>query len=66
MFYSLKKEKNTVWSLPRPLFTIALTSALQSRHITLVFFNKQGQNRISIQPNRVFFHQFETITFKNL
>ena len=58
-FYLLKKEKN-VSSLPR-----ALTSALQSRHLTLAFFNHQGQNRITIQPNRVFFHHFETITFMN-
>ena len=60
-FYLLKKkkEKNPVSSLPRALFTLALTSALQSRHLTLVFFNHQGQNRITIQPNRVFFHHFE-------
>ena len=64
-FYLLKKEKNPVSSLPRALFTLALTSALQSRHLTLVFFNHQGQNRITIQPNRVFFHHFETITFMN-
>ena len=49
-FFSLKKEKNPVSSLPRALFTLALTSALQSRHLTLVFFNNQGQNRITIQP----------------
>ena len=60
-FYLLKKrKKNTVLSLPRALFTLALTSALQSRHLTLVFFNHQGQNRITIQPNRVFFNHFET------
>ena len=61
MFYLLKKEKNNVLSLPRELFTFALTSALQSRHLTLTVFNPQGQNRITIQPNRVFFHHFETI-----
>ena len=49
-FYLLKKEKSPVSSLPRALFTLALTSALQSRHLTLVFFNHQGQNRITIQP----------------
>ena len=49
-FYLLKKEKNPVLSLPRALFTLALTSALQSRHLTHVFFNHQGQNRITIQP----------------
>ena len=49
-FYLLKKEKNPVSSLPRALLTLALTSALQSRHLTLVFFNHQGQNRITIQP----------------
>ena len=47
-FYLLKKEKNPVLSLPGALFTLALTSALQSRHLTLVFFNHQGQNRTSI------------------
>ena len=31
-----------------------------------VFFNHQGQNIITIKPNRVFFHRFETITFMNL
>ena len=61
-FYLLKKEKNLVSFLPRALFTLALTSVLQSRHLTLVFFNHQGQNRIAIQPNRVFFHHFGTIT----
>ena len=64
-FYLLKKEENPVLSLPRAFFTLALTSALQSRHLTLVFFNHQGQNRIIIQHNRVFFHHFETITFMN-
>ena len=64
-FYLLKKENNPVSSLPRALFTLALTSALQFRYLTLVFFNHQGQNRITIQPNRVFFHHFETITFMN-
>ena len=64
-FYLLKREKNPVSSLPRALFTLALTSALHSRHLTLVFFNHQGQNRITIQPNRVCFHYFETITFMN-
>ena len=49
-FYLLKKEKNPVLFLPRVLFTLALTSALQSKHLTLVFFNHQGQNRITIQP----------------
>ena len=49
-FYLLKKDQNPVSSLPRVLFTLALTSALQSRHLTLVFFNHQGQNRIPIQP----------------
>ena len=49
-FYILKNENNPVSSLPRALFTLALTSALQSRHLTLVFFNHQGQNRITIQP----------------
>ena len=77
-FYLLKKEKNPVSSLPMALCTLALTSALQSRHLTLVFFNSdlykisnichcfnhQGRNRITIQPNRVFFHHFET-TFMN-
>ena len=58
-FYLLKKEKNPVSSLPRALFTLALTSALHSRHQTLVFFNHQGQNGITIPPNRVFFHHFE-------
>ena len=43
--YLLKKEKNPVSFLPRALFTSALTSALQFRHLTLVFFNHQGQNR---------------------
>ena len=38
-FYLLKKEKNPVLSLARALFTLALTSALQSRHLPLVFFN---------------------------
>ena len=51
----LKKEKNPVSFLPRALFTLALTSALQSRHLTLVLFNHQGQKRKNIQPNRVFF-----------
>ena len=37
-FYLLKKEENPVLSLPRAFFTLALTSALQSRHLTLVFF----------------------------
>ena len=50
-----KKEKNTVLSLPKALFTLALTSVLQSMNLTLVFFNHQGQNRITIQPSRVFF-----------
>ena len=59
-FYLLKKEKNPVSSLPRALFTL-----LQSRHLALVSFNHQGQNRITIQPNTVFFHHFETITFMN-
>ena len=63
MFYLLKKEKKTVLFLPRTLFTLAPTSALQSRHLTLVFFNHQGQNRITIQPNRVLLYHFETITF---
>ena len=68
-FYILfieKRKKITVLSLPRALFTLALTSALQSRHLTLVFFNHQGQNRTTIQPNRVFFNHFETIIFMNL
>ena len=64
-FYLLKKEKNPVSFLPRALFTLALTSALQSWLLTLVFFNHQGQNRITIQPNRVFFHHFETTAFMN-
>ena len=55
MIYLLKKEINTVSSLLRAIFILALISALQSRHLTLVFFNHQGQNRITIQPNRVFF-----------
>ena len=54
-FYLLKKEKNPVSSLPRALFTLALTSALQSRHLTLVFFNHQGQNRITIHLTGYFF-----------
>ena len=57
-FYVLfieKRKKSTVSSLPWALFTLALTSALQSRDLTLVFFNYQGQNRIASQPNRVFF-----------
>ena len=44
MFYLLKKEKNTVLSLPRALFMVrflsqylALSSALQFMHLTLVF-----------------------------
>ena len=57
-FYLLNKEKNPVSSLPRALFTLALTSALQSRHLTLAFFNHQGEDRITIQPNRVFFSAF--------
>ena len=64
-FYLLKKEQNPVSFLRQALFTLALTSALQSRHLTLVFFNHQGQKRITIQRNRVFFHHFETITFMN-
>ena len=57
MFYLLKNEKKV---LSRPcqgqaLFTLALTS--------IVFFNHQGQNRITIQPNRFFFHHFETIIY---
>ena len=63
MFYLLKKKKSTVSSLPRALFTLALTSALQSRHPThYIISNHHGQNRITIQPNRVFFHHFGTIT----
>ena len=55
MFYLLKKENNIVSSLPRALFfTLALTSALQSRHLTIVFLNHQGQNRITIQPKGLF------------
>ena len=54
-FYLLKKEKNPVLSLPRALFNLALTSAFHSRHLTLVVLNHQGQNRITIKPNRVFF-----------
>ena len=56
-FYILfiEKRKNTVSSLPRALFTLALTSALQSRHLTLVFFDHQEQNKITIQPNSVNF-----------
>ena len=63
--YLKKKEKNPVSFLPMALFTLALTSALQSRHLTLVLFNHQGQNRKNIQPNRVFFHHFETMFFMN-
>ena len=58
MFYLMKDKNKTVSSLPRVLFTLALTSALQHY---VVFSNHQGQNRITIQPNRVFFHYFETI-----
>ena len=46
MFHLLKRKKNTASSLPIVLFTLVLTSALQSWHLTLVFFNHQGQNRI--------------------
>ena len=63
-FYLLKKkEKNPVSFLPRALFTLAMTSALHSRHLKLVFFNHQGQNRITIQPNRVFFSSFSDNNF---
>ena len=63
MFFVLKKEKNTVSSLPRALFTLALTSTLQSRHLKLNFFNHQGQNRITILPIlQGLFHQIERIT----
>ena len=41
-FYLLKKEKNPFSSLPMALFTLALTSALQSRHLTLVFLIIKG------------------------
>ena len=60
MFYLLKK--GTVSSLPRALFTLALTSVLQSRHLTLyILFYYQGQKIITIQPNRFFPHHLETI-----
>ena len=52
----IEKRKKGVLSLPMALFTLALTSTLQSRHLTLVFFNHQEQNRITIQPNRVLYH----------
>ena len=44
LYISIKKRKTTVLSLPRVLFTLDLTFALQSRHLTLVFFNHHGQN----------------------
>ena len=60
----MKKQKNTVLSLPRALFTLALTSALQSRYLTLVFLIIKGSsNRITIETYRVFFHHIEIITF---
>ena len=62
----IEKIKNTDMSLSRALLTLALTSALLSRHLTLVFIIHQGQNGITIQPNTVLFHHFETTAYKNL
>ena len=68
-----KNKKNTVLSLPRALLTVRFQSQdlstdfcimpLQSRHLTLVFFHNQGQNRITIQG---LLHRFKTITVINL
>ena len=72
-FIEKNKKKNTVLSLPRALLTVRFQSQdlstdfcimpLQSRHLTLVFFHNQGQNRITIQG---LLHRFKTITVINL
>ena len=54
-FYLLKKEKNPVSSLPRALFTLALTSALQSRHLTLVFLMIKGRIQLPYNLTGSFF-----------
>ena len=65
MFYLLKKKMILFHPCQGHFFTLALTSALQPRHLTLVFLNHQVQNRITIQPKGLL-HHFEKITFMNL
>ena len=78
-FYLLKKRKESCFvpangtfyfstdfciTVQAPNTSLFLNSDLYKISNICHCFNHQGRNRIIIQPNRVFFHHFET-TFMN-
>ena len=64
MFYLLKKKEKKYCLVPaKGTFHLSTDFCITVQAPnTLFYFNHQGQNRISIQPKRVFFQHFETIT----
>ena len=59
MFYLLKKEKRYCFVPTKGTFYLSTDFCFT---VQAPNTNHQGQNRITIQPNRVFLYHFETIT----